>query len=84
MPPSNACRRRPPRSTRLPGWLAARGGNKSFTARPLLPARSPPARLARSRCGQAGGTRPQLQPLLNFLMLHATCAGYDYLLRKLP
>ena len=71
------------------GWLAARGvGNKTFEsgARSFL-ARFPdpqdwaglalPARLA--------GTRPHLQPLLNFLMLHRHLRPwYDYLLdRKL-
>src|SRR5215467_8091390 len=68
-------------------WLAARGvGNKTLDsgARCFL-ARFPdpqawaglplPARLA--------GTRPQLQPLLNFLMLHGHLRpGYDYLLER--
>jgi site-specific recombinase XerD len=69
------------------GWLAARGvGNKTFDsgARCFL-ARFPdpqawaglplPIRLA--------GTRPHLQPLLNFLMLHGHLRpGYDYLLER--
>ena len=71
------------------GWLAARGvGNKSFDsgARCFL-ARfpGPQAWADLPLAGRLAGTRPQLQPLLNFLMLHRHLRpGYDYLLdRKL-
>ena len=71
------------------GWLAARGvGNKSFDsgARCFL-ARfpDPQAWAAQPLAARLAGTRPQLQPLLNFLMLHGHLRpGYDYLLdRKL-
>ena len=71
------------------GWLAVRGvGNKSFDsgARCFL-ARfpDPQAWAVQPLAGRRAGTRPQLQPLLNFLMLHGHLRpGYDYLLdRKL-
>ena len=71
------------------GWLAARGvGNKSFDsgARCFL-ARfpDPQAWAGLPLTARLAGTRPQLQPLLNFLMLHGHLRpGYDYLLdRKL-
>ena len=71
------------------GWLAARGvGNKSFDsgARCFL-ARfpDPQAWADLPLAARLAGTRPQLQPLLNFLMLHGHLRpGYDYLLdRKL-
>src|SRR5216683_4202121 len=71
------------------GWLAARGvGNHSFDsgARCFL-ARfpDPQAWAAQPLAGRLAGTRPHLQPLLNFLMLHRFLRpGYDYLLdRKL-
>jgi site-specific recombinase XerD len=71
------------------GWLAGRGvGNKSFDsgARCFL-ARfpDPQAWAAQPLAARLAGTRPQLQPLLNFLMLHGHLRpGYDYLLdRKL-
>ena len=70
-------------------WLAARGvGNKSFDsgARCFL-ARFPDPQdwAAQPLAARLAGTRPQLQPLLNFLMLHGHLRpGYDYLLdRKL-
>src|SRR6516164_9573846 len=69
--------------------LAARGvGNKTFDsgARCFL-ARfpDPQAWAAQPLAARLAGTRPQLQPLLNFLMLHGHLRpGYDYLLdRKL-
>ena len=69
--------------------LAARGvGNKTFDsgARCFL-ARfpDPQARAVQPLAARLAGTRPQLQPLLNFLMLHGHLRpGYDYLLdRKL-
>ncbi len=71
------------------GWLAARGvGNKTFDsgARCFL-ARfpDPQAWAAQPLAARLAGTRPHLQPLLNFLMLHGHLRpGYDYLLdRKL-
>ena len=71
------------------GWLAARGvGNKTFDsgARCFL-ARfpDPQAWAVQPLAARLAGTRPQLQPLLNFLMLHGHLRpGYDYLLdRKL-
>ena len=71
------------------GWLAARGvGNKTFEsgARCFL-ARfpDPQAWAAQPLAARLAGTRPHLQPLLNFLMLHGHLRpGYDYLLdRKL-
>jgi site-specific recombinase XerD len=70
-------------------WLAARGvGNKTFDsgARCFL-ARfpDPQAWAAQPLAARHAGTRPHLQPLLNFLMLHGHLRpGYDYLLdRKL-
>src|SRR6266566_2412628 len=69
------------------GWLAARGvGNKSFDsgARCFL-ARfpGPQAWAAQPLAARLAGTRPQLQPLLNFLMLHGHLRpGYDYLLER--
>jgi len=69
------------------GWLAARGvGNKSFDsgARCFL-ARfpDPQAWAAQPLAARLAGTRPQLQPLLNFLMLHGHLRpGYDYLLDR--
>jgi hypothetical protein len=70
-------------------WLGARGvGNKTFYggARVFL-ARfpDPQAWAALPLNSRLEGTKPQLQPLLNFLMLHGyLCPGYDYLLgRKL-
>ena len=69
--------------------LAARGaGNKTFDsgARCFL-ARfpDPQAWAGLPLAARLAGTRPQLQPLLNFLMLHGHLRpGYDYLLdRKL-
>src|SRR5437588_7958290 len=71
------------------GWLAGRGvGNKTFDsgARCFL-ARfpDPQAWAGLPLAARLAGTRPQLQPLLNFLMLHGHLRpGYDYLLdRKL-
>src|SRR5712691_8485705 len=71
------------------GWLAARGvGNKTFDsgARCFL-ARFPDPQgwAALPLAARLAGTRPHLQPLLNFLMLHGHLRpGYDYLLdRKL-
>src|SRR5712664_2146448 len=71
------------------GWLAARGvGNHTFDsgARCFL-ARfpDPQAWAAQPLAARLAGTRPHLQPLLNFLMLHGHLRpGYDYLLdRKL-
>jgi site-specific recombinase XerD len=69
------------------GWLAARGvGNKSFDsgARCFL-ARFPDPQgwAAQPLAARLAGTRPQLQPLLNFLMLHGHLRpGYDYLLER--
>src|SRR5207245_3382919 len=72
-----------------PACLAARGaGNKTFDsgARCFL-ARfpGPQAWAVQPLAARLAGTRPQLQPLLNFLMLHGHLRpGYDYLLdRKL-
>jgi site-specific recombinase XerD len=71
------------------GWLASRGvGNKTFDsgARCFL-ARfpDPQAWAGLPLAARRAGTRPHLQPLLNFLMLHGHLRpGYDYLLdRKL-
>jgi hypothetical protein len=67
--------------------LAARGvGNKSFDsgARCFL-ARfpDPQAWAGLPLAARLAGTRPQLQPLLNFLMLHGHLRpGYDYLLER--
>src|SRR5215471_13896554 len=67
--------------------LAARGvGNKTFEsgARCFL-ARfpDPQAWAAQPLAARLAGTRPQLQPLLNFLMLHGHLRpGYDYLLER--
>ena len=69
------------------GWLAARGvGNKTFDsgARCFL-ARfpDPQAWAGLPLTARLAGTRPQLQPLLNFLMLHGHLRpGYDYLLER--
>ena len=69
------------------GWLAARGvGNKTFDsgARCFL-ARfpGPQAWADLPLAARLAGTRPQLQPLLNFLMLHGHLRpGYDYLLER--
>ena len=69
------------------GWLAARGvGNKTFDsgARCFL-ARfpDPQAWAGQPLAARLAGTRPQLQPLLNFLMLHGHLRpGYDYLLER--
>jgi site-specific recombinase XerD len=69
------------------GWLAARGvGNKTFDsgARCFL-ARfpNPQAWAAQPLAARLAGTRPHLQPLLNFLMLHGHLRpGYDYLLER--
>ena len=69
------------------GWLAARGvGNKTFDsgARCFL-ARfpDPQAWAAQPLAARLAGTRPHLQPLLNFLMLHGHLRpGYDYLLER--
>src|SRR5215472_3800224 len=68
-------------------WLAARGvGNKTFDsgARCFL-ARFPDPQdwAAQPLAARLAGTRPQLQPLLNFLMLHGHLRpGYDYLLER--
>ena len=71
------------------GWLAARGvgshtfdsGARCFLAR--FP--DPQAWAGLPLAARLAGTRPHLQPLLNFLMLHGHLRpGYDYLLdRKL-
>jgi site-specific recombinase XerD len=69
------------------GWLAARGvGNRTFDsgARCFL-ARypDPQAWAALPLAARLAGTRPQLLPLLNFLMLHRYLRpGYDYLLER--
>src|SRR6266542_3365484 len=69
------------------GWLAGRGvGNKTFEsgARCFL-ARfpGPQAWAAQPLAARLAGTRPHLQPLLNFLMLHRHLRpGYDYLLER--
>ena len=69
------------------GWLAARGvGNHTFDsgARCFL-ARfpDPQAWAGLPLAARLAGTRPQLQPLLNFLMLHGHLRpGYDYLLER--
>jgi site-specific recombinase XerD len=71
------------------GWLAARGvGNHTFDsgARCFLARYPDPQAWAELPLGaRLAGTRPHLQPLLNFLMLHRYLRpGYDYLLdRKL-
>ena len=67
--------------------LAARGvGNKTFDsgARCFL-ARfpDPQAWAGLPLAARLAGTRPQLQPLINFLMLHGHLRpGYDYLLER--
>ena len=69
------------------GWLAARGvGNKPFDsgARCFL-ARfpDPQAWADLPLTARLTGSRPHLQPLLNFLMLHGHLRpGYDYLLER--
>ena len=69
------------------GWLAAREvGNKTFDsgARCFL-ARFPDPQdwAGQPLAARLAGTRPQLQPLLNFLMLHGHLRpGYDYLLER--
>jgi site-specific recombinase XerD len=71
------------------GWLAARGvGNKTFDsgARCFLARFPDPQGWADlPLAARLAGTRPHLQPMLNFLMLHGHLRpGYDYLLdRKL-
>jgi len=71
------------------GWLAARGvGNRTFDSgarRFLARYPDPQAWAGLPLAARLGGTRPHLQPLLNFLMLHGHLRpGYDYLLdRKL-
>ena len=71
------------------GWLAARGvGNHTFDsgARCFLARYPDPQAWAElPLSARLAGTRPHLQPLLNFLMLHRYLRpGYDYLLdRKL-
>jgi site-specific recombinase XerD len=70
-------------------WLAARGvGNRTFDsgARCFLARYPDPLAWAGlPLAARLAGTRPHLQPLLNFLMLHGHLRpGYDYLLdRKL-
>jgi hypothetical protein len=81
----------PPQAARIYdaylAWLAARGvGNKTFEsgARCFL-ARfpNPQAWAAQPLAARLSGTRPHLQPLLNFLMLHRYLRpGYDYLLER--
>jgi site-specific recombinase XerD len=68
-------------------WLAARGvGNKTLDsgARCFLARFPDPQAWARlPLAARLAGTRPQLQPLLNFLMLHGHLQpGYDYLLER--
>ena len=71
------------------GWLASRGvGSHTFDsgARCFLARYPDPQAWAELPLGERlAGTRPHLQPLLNFLMLHRYLRpGYDYLLdRKL-
>ena len=69
------------------GWLAARGvGNQTFDsgARCFLARYPDPQAWAELPLGaRLAGTRPHLQPLLNFLMLHGHLRpGYDYLLER--
>ena len=69
------------------GWLASRGvGNHTFDsgARCFLARYSDPQAWAELPLGaRLAGTRPHLQPLLNFLMLHRLLRpGYDYLLDR--
>jgi site-specific recombinase XerD len=69
------------------GWLAARGvGNHTFDsgARCFLARYPDPQTWAELPLGaRLAGTRPHLQPLLNFLMLHRHLRpGYDYLLER--
>ena len=69
------------------GWLAARGvGNHTFDsgARCFLARYPDPQAWAELPLGaRLAGTRPHLQPLLNFLMLHRHLRpGYDYLLER--
>ncbi|MGH3275155.1 MAG: tyrosine-type recombinase/integrase [Streptosporangiaceae bacterium] len=68
-------------------WLAARGvGNHTFDsgARCFLSRYPDPQAWAELPLGERlAGTRPHLQPLLNFLMLHRRLRpGYDYLLER--
>jgi len=68
-------------------WLAARGvGNKTLDsgARCFLARFPDPQAWAKlPLAARLAGTRPQLQPLLNFLMLHGHLQpGYDYLLER--
>src|SRR6266511_1722985 len=89
MPPVKAAV--PPQAARIYhaylACLAARGvGNKTFEsgARCFL-ARfpDPQAWAAQPLSARLAGTRPHLQPLLNFLMLHRYLRpGYDYLLER--
>ena len=69
------------------GWLAARGvGNRTFDsgARCFLAGYpDPQAWAALPLAARLASTRPHLQPLLNFLMLHGHLRpGYDYLLAR--
>jgi site-specific recombinase XerD len=69
------------------GWLAARGvGSHTFDsgARCFLARYPDPQAWAELPLGaRLAGTRPHLQPLLNFLMLHRHLRpGYDYLLER--
>ena len=69
------------------GWLASRGvGSRTFYsgARCFLARYPDPQAWAELPLGaRLAGTRPHLQPLLNFLMLHRHLRpGYDYLLER--
>ena len=69
------------------GWLASRGvGSHTFDsgARCFLARYPDPQAWAELPLGaRLAGTRPHLQPLLNFLMLHRHLRpGYDYLLER--
>ena len=68
------------------GWRPAAWATRASTAAPAASWPGSPTRRPGRACRwppRLAGTRPQLQPLLNFLMLHGHLRpGYDYLLER--